>query len=224
MSNTNANWTNVAPSINVSATDYLFDSSYSGSGVKSVVIKDSAGTIVGRGTSSASYTLETKYEGVYTWTIIATDNVGHTSTARVTTKYDRTKPGIDGTEITTVFNGTLISGYLEDNIIDQNIDDKAYRSSNSPNVTSGLNNVILYKVIGTEKTVIYGSGTRATFNASDTNSSFHMYYELPDDEKEVAYYLIVVSDHAGNIAKKKLTSQQSLLTWFHTSIDGSTYR
>ena len=51
-----------------------------------------------------------------------------------------------------------------------------------------------------------------------------MYYELPDDEKEVAYYLIVVSDHAGNVAKKKLTSQQSLLTWFHTSIDGSTYR
>jgi len=224
MSNTNTSWTNVAPSISVSATDNLAGTNYSGSGVKSVVIKDSGGAIVGRGTTSASYTLETKYEGVYTWTIIATDNVGHTSTATVTTKYDITKPGIDGTEITTVFNGTLISGYLEDNIIDQNIDDKAYRSSNSPNVTSGLNNVILYKVIGTEKTVIYGSGTRATFNASDTNSSFHMYYELPDDEKEVAYYLIVVSDHAGNVAKKKLTSQQSLLTWFHTSIDGSTYR
>lgn len=224
MNATNVAWTNIAPQINVTATDYLLGTSYEGSGLSSIVIKDNTGMVVSRGTSSASYILEDKYEGIYTWTIIATDRVGHTSSVTVTTRYDITKPGIDGTEISTVINGTLISGYLEDNIIDQNIDDKAYRSSNSPNVTSGLNNVILYKVIGTEKTVIYGSGTRATFNASDTNSSFHMYYELPDDEKEVAYYLIVVSDHAGNVAKKKLTSQQSLLTWFHTSIDGSTYR
>lgn len=210
--------------INVSATDYLSGTSYRGSGVASVVIKDSAGVVVGRGTTSASYTLESKYEGTYTWTIVATDNVGHTSSKTVTTRYDITKPGIDGTETSIVHNGTLISGYLPDNIIDQSIDDKPYRSVNNPNYTSGLKSVILYKVIGTEKTVIYGSGTKATFDASDTNSSFHMYYELPDDEKEVAYYLIVVSDHAGNVAKKKLTSQQSLLTWFHTSIDGSTYR
>ena len=222
--NTNTAWTNVTPQINVSATDYLSGTSYSGSGVASVVIKDSAGVVVGRGTTSASYTLESKYEGTYTWTIVATDNVGHTSSKTVTTRYDITKPGIDGTETSIVHNGTLISGYLPDNIIDQSIDDKPYRSVNNPNQTSGLKSVILYKVIGTEKTVIYGSGTKATFDASDTNSSFHMYYELPDDEKEVAYYLIVVSDHAGNVAKKKLTSQQSLLTWFHTSIDGSTYR
>ena len=30
---------------------------------------------------------------------------------------------------------------------------------------------------------------------------------------------MVVSDHAGNVAKKKLISQYSLLTWFHTSIE-----
>jgi len=224
MSNTNTNWTNVAPQISVSATDYLSGTSYNGSGVSSVVIKDSAGAVVGRGTSSATYTLAAKYEGVYTWTIIATDNVGHTSSATVTTRYDITKPGIDGTEITFVYNGTLISGYLEDNIIDQNIDDKAYRSVNSPNITSGLKSVILYKVVGTEKTVIYGGSTRATFNASDTNSAFHMYYDIDATDEIVDYYLIVVSDHAGNVAKKKLTSQQSLLSWFHTSIDRSTYR
>ena len=222
--NTNTSWTNVAPQIRVSATDYLSDTSYNGSGVKSIVIKDDAGNVVGNGTTNASYTLAAKYEGIHTWTIVATDNVGHTSSTTVTTKFDITKPGIDGTESAFVHNGTLISGYLEDNIIDQSIDDFAYRSANHPNSTSGLKSVILYKVTGTEQTVIYGSGTRATFDMSDTYSSFDMYYELPDSEKEVDYYLIVVSDHAGNVAKKKLTSKQSLLTWFHTSIDESTYR
>ena len=32
--------------------------------------------------------------------------------------------------------------------------------------------------------VIYGSTTRATFSASDTNSSFDMYYEIGADEKD----------------------------------------
>ena len=75
-----------------------------------------------------------------------------------------------------------------------------------------------------EATVIYGNTTKAKFSASDTNSSFDMYYEIGADEKDAAYYLIVVSDHAGNVAKKKLISQYSLLTWFHTSIERSTYR
>ena len=132
--------------------------------------------------------------------------------------------GIDGTEVTLVHNGEVLSGYCEDNIIDQHIDDKAWRSPNSPNQTSGLKSVILYRVVGTEKTVIYGNTTKAKFSASDTNSSFDMYYEIGADEKDAAYYLIVVSDHAGNVAKKKLISQYSLLTWFHTSIERSTYR
>ena len=91
-------------------------------------------------------------------------------------------------------------------------------------MASGLKSVILYRVVGTEKTVIYGNTTKAKFSASDTNSSFDMYYEIGADEKDAAYYLIVVSDHAGNVAKKKLISQNSLLTWFHTSIERSTYR
>ena len=57
-----------------------------------------------------------------------------------------------------------------------------------------------------------------------TSTSFDMYYNIGADEKDVAYYLIVVSDHAGNVAKKKLISQYSLLSWFHTSIERSTYR
>ncbi len=215
--NTNTDWTNVAPRISVSATDSL-------SGMSSIVITDGLGTVVGSGTSSVSFTLTARYEGIYTWTIVATDNVGHTSNRTVTTKYDITKPSILGTESSIVYNGTLISGYLEDNIIDQNIDDYPYRSSNYPTHTSGLKSVILYKVKGTEKTVIYGSGTRATFNVSDTWSCFDMYYVLPEDEKNVDYYLVIVSDFAGNVAQKKLTSKQSLLTWFHTSIDESTYR
>ena len=155
---------------------------------------------------------------------MATDGVGWTSLGSVSTKYDITAPGIDGTEVTLVHNGEVLSGYCEDNIIDQHIDDKAWRSPNSPNQTSGLKSVILYRVVGTEKTVIYGNTTKATFSASDTNSSFDMYYEIGADEKDAAYYLIVVSDHAGNVAKKKLISQYSLLTWFHTSIERSTYR
>ena len=224
LNNTTTDWTNVAPVISVSATDYLSGTTYNGSGVSSIVIKNDAGVVVANGTSSASYTLKASDEGAHTWTVVATDGVGWTSSGSVSTKYDITAPGIDGTEVTLVHNGEVLSGYCEDNIIDQHIDDKAWRSPNSPNQTSGLKSVILYRVVGTEKTVIYGNTTKATFSASDTNSSFDMYYEIGADEKDAAYYLIVVSDHAGNVAKKKLISQYSLLTWFHTSIERSTYR
>lgn len=47
--------------------------------------------------------------------------------------------------------------------------------------------------------------------------------EATADEKRVDYYEIIVTDFAGNRTKKKLTSQYSLLTWFHTSIDRSSY-
>ena len=54
----------------------------------------------------------------------------------------------------TSYNGSLLSRYIQDNIIDQSIDDKSWRSDNHTNVTSGLKSVILYKVTGTENTVI----------------------------------------------------------------------
>lgn len=222
--NTVTDWTNVAPTISVSATDYLAGTTYNGSGLRSLVIKDDVGRTVASGTLNASYTLEAKYEGIHTWYITATDNVGHTSSRSVTTKYDCTPPGIDGTEITYVLpDGRTVSGYCQDNIIDQHMDDETRRSPNNPNASSGLKSVILYRVTGANREVIYGNQTKAVWNASDTHSFFDMYYEITADEKRVDYYEIIVTDFAGNRTKKKLTSQYSLLTWFHTSIDRSSY-
>ncbi len=218
-------WTNVAPVINVTATDYLYGTSYVGSGLSSIVIKDDSGHTVASGINTASYTLEPKYEGIHTWYITATDNVGHTVNSSVTTKYDCTKPGIDGTEITFVKpDGVTVSGYCQDNIISQHIDDESIRSSNHPNVTSGLKSVILYRVTGSNREAITSDATRAIFASSNTHSLFDMYYEITADEKTANYYEIIVTDFAGNRVTKKLTSQYSLLTWFHTSIDRSTYR
>lgn len=222
--NTVTDWTNVAPVISVSGTDYLFGTTYTGSGLRSIVIKDDSGNVVASGVASISYTLVARYEGIHTWYITATDNVGHTSSRSVTTKYDCTKPGIDGTEITYVTpDGITVSGYCQDNIINQHIDDEIRRSPNGANASSGLKSVILYRVTGGNREVIYGDRTKSIWNVSDTHSWFDMYYEITADEKMVDYYEIIVTDFAGNRTKKKLTSQYSLLTWFHTSIDRSSY-
>lgn len=222
--NTVTDWTNVAPVISVSGTDYLFGTTYTGSGLRSIVIKDDSGNTVASGVAGTSYTLAARYEGIHTWYITATDNVGHTSSRSVTTKYDCTKPGIDGTEITYVTpDGITVSGYCQDNIINQHMDDEIRRSPNGANASSGLKSVILYRVTGGNKEVIYGDRTKYIWNSSDTHSWFDMYYEITADEKMVDYYEIIVTDFAGNRTKKKLTSQYSLLTWFHTSIDRSSY-
>ena len=222
--NTVTDWTNVAPIISVSATDFLNGTGYTGSGLSSLVIKDDSNRIVASGTTSTSYTLTVRYEGIHTWTITATDNVGHVSNRSVTTKYDCTKPGIDGTEITFVRpDGVTVSGYCQDNMIDQHIDDESSRSPNAPNVTSGIRSVILYRVVGANRTVIYSDQTKSVFDASNTHSFFDMYYEITVSEKDVSYYEIIVVDFAGNRTTKKLTSQYSLLSWFHTSIDRSSY-
>ena len=222
--NTVTDWTNVAPVISASGTDYLIGTTYTGSGLGSIVIKDDSGNIVASGVASTSYTLVARYEGIHTWYITATDNVGHTSSRSVTTKYDCTKPGIDGTEITYVTpDGITVSGYCQDNIINQHIDDEIRRSPNGANASSGLKSVILYRVTGGNREVIYGDRTKSIWNVSDTHSWFDMYYEITADEKMVDYYEIIVTDFAGNRTKKKLTSQYSLLTWFHTSIDRSSY-
>ncbi len=224
VTNTNTEWTNVAPVISVSATDYLTGTTYTGSNLASVVIKDYAGNVVSSGTNSASFTVTSKYEGVYTWTIVATDNVGHTRSSQVTTKYDITKPVVEGTETTYVTpDGLTVSGYCQDNIISQYMDDVAGNSANSPNVTSGLKSVLLYRVTNGVKTLVSTDTTKAVFSSSNTSSNFTMYYDIGETEEYEEYYQIVVEDYAGNITIKKLTSQRSLLSWFHTSIDRSTY-
>lgn len=220
ISNTVTDWTNAAPIIYVSATDYLSGTSYNGSGIASLVIKDKDGVVVKSGTSTASYTLADKYEGVYEWTIVAKDNVGYETSTKVTTKYDKTAPGIDGTESVNVKpDGTTVSGYCADDIIKQHIDDKASRSANNPNVTSGLKSIIVYKYYKSVGVALYGDNVKKTFAVSDTNAYFDVYYKMLEEDKDVLYYLIVVQDFAGNTTRKKLVGQQSVLNGFHTSIE-----
>lgn len=224
MNQTVTDWTNIAPVIRVSATDYFPGTSYTASGLSSVVIKDDSGRVVGSGVSSAAYTLEAKYEGIHTWYITAVDGVGHSSSSQITTQYDITKPGVDGTEITFVKpDGVTVSGYCQDNIISQHTDDEASRSVNRPNVTSGIKEVTLFKVKNNVKTIIYSDATRRSWGTSDTHSNMDVYYDINAVDEYMDYYLLVVSDFAGNTTQKKLTSQKSLLTWFHTSIDRSSY-
>lgn len=224
METTNTEWTNIAPVINVRATDYLYGTTYIGSDLAGIEIISDTGRCVADGTHNAMYTLQPRDEGIHTWTIRATDNVGHTTTTYITTKYDITKPGVDGTEITFVLpDGTYVSGYCQDNIIDQHIDDETWRSVNNPNVSSGLKSVALYRITGSNREVIWTDRTRVTFGSSNTHSFYDVYYEIQRSERTASYYEIIVTDFAGNITRKKLTSQYSLLTWFHTSIDRSSY-
>lgn len=223
--NTMTDWINVAPVIRASATDFLNGTSYTGSGLISLVIRDDSGTVVASGTTNTSYLLTARDEGIHTWYIIATDNVGYTSSKLVTTKYDCTNPGIDGTEIAFVRpDGVAVSGYCQNNRVDQHIDDEASRSPNAPNITSGIRSVIMYRVTGASRIVIYSDSTKAIFNDSNTHTNFNMHYEITADEKEVGFYEIIVVDFAGNKTTKKLISQYSVLSWFHTSIDRSSYK
>ena len=222
--NTETDWTNIAPVISVRSTDYLYGTSTVGSGVRSLTIYDDTGHAVRSGGSSTAYTLEEKYEGEHIWKIEAVDNVGHVTDVYVTTRYDITPPGIDGTEITFVTKeGKVISGYCQDNIIDQHIDDEIIRSEHGANMSSGIKSVILYKVTGTDEEVIYSDSTYHRFDYPDTHSYFDVYYDINLTDDMVDYYILITEDFAGNRTKKKLTSQRTLLTLFHTSIDRGAY-
>lgn len=144
--NTNTEWTNVAPSIAVRSTDYLTGTVTAGSGLRSVKIYNDNENLVAAGSNQASYTLRETDEGERTFVIEATDNVGHISRSSVTTRYDITPPGIDGTEITFVRDGIVVSGYMQDNIMDQHIDDEIVRSVHGANKSSGIKSVIVYKL------------------------------------------------------------------------------
>lgn len=224
LESTNTAWTNIAPVIRVSATDYLYGTMYTGSGIEEIRISNDSGTVVAAGRESASYTLQNRDEGIHTWTVVVRDNVGHTVIRTVKTRYDITAPGLDGTEITHVMNGVTYSGYCQDNIISQHADDEAMRSRNHPNVTSGLRKVSLYKVKDGAREQIVTDRTAASWGSPDTHSDFDVFYDINQTGDDVDYYILTVQDFAGNISTKKLTSQRTLLTLFHTSIDSSTYR
>ena len=67
LTKTETDWTNKAPEIDVSATDYLYGTTYNGSGIESIVIKDESGKEIKKGTSSVNYTVEDKYEGIHSF-------------------------------------------------------------------------------------------------------------------------------------------------------------
>lgn len=94
---------------------------------------------------------------------------------------------------------------------------------NNPNVSSGIKNVLLYSVRDGVKKALYSSDTYGQYGAPDTHSAFDMYYDVNAVDEIVDYYLVVVSDFAGNRTEKKLITQRTLLTLFHTSIDKSSY-
>lgn len=220
LTGTETDWTNEAPVIDVEAKDYLYGTTIVGSGVESIVITDDTGKQVSKGTTRVKYTLEDKYEGIHNFKITVTDKVGHSVSRTVTTKYDKTSPHIEGTERDFVCNGKNISGYCQDNILDQNIDDNVARSENAPNHSSGIKSVILYGVKNGGKTTISEDTTRKVFAEPDETATFHLYYDCNLTEDKYEYYLVIVKDFAGNVTQKKLLSQKALLTWFRTSIEG----
>lgn len=217
MNSITGDWTNAAPTISPEVSDAL-------SGVASVVIKDDSGNVVATGASDTTYTLRSSDEGIHTWKIVVTDMVGLSESTSVTTKYDITPPGMDGTEGTYVNQGTVVSGYCKDNIIQQQVDDKIYRNPNTPNYTSGLKSVLLYKVKDGVKQGIHSETTEVSFANSSSSNSFCVVYDANGKEEEADYYELVASDHAGNITRKKLTCQEAILEMFRTSIDRSSYR
>lgn len=90
-------------------------------------------------------------------------------------------------------------------------------------MSSGIKSVILYKVTGTDEEVIYSDSTYHRFDYPDTHSYFDVYYDINLTDDMVDYYILITEDFAGNRTKKKLTSQRTLLTLFHTSIDRGAY-
>lgn len=222
--NTEKEWTNIAPVISVRSTDHLYGTGVEGSGLKSLTIYDENDIVLRRGDNSTAYTLEERYEGERLWRIEAVDKVGHKTDVYITTRYDITPLGIDGTEITFVTKeGDVISGYCQDNIIDQRIDDDIRRSRHGANKSSGIKSVILYRVKGTKEEPVYSDTTYHRFNAPDTHSAFRVYYDINLTDDAVDYYNLITEDFAGNRTKKKLTSKRTLLTLFHTSIDRGAY-
>ena len=66
METTNTEWTNVAPVINVRATDYLLGTTYVGSDLAGIEIFNDSGRCVSDGVHNAMYTLQPRDEGIHT--------------------------------------------------------------------------------------------------------------------------------------------------------------
>jgi len=56
---------------------------------------------------------------------------------------------------------------------------------------------------------IYSSTTNGSWESSDAHSFFDIYYDDNVTIDLAEYYVIVVSDHAGNLAEKKLNMKNN---------------
>jgi len=218
LENTRTDWTNIKPVISVNATDYLEDTTYEASGVKEVSIIDDKGKTIIKGKDRATYVIDEKYEGTHTFTIRVEDNLGHETTGSITTHYDCTAPVMIGTESSSVGN----SVYVDDNVIDQQINDY-YTNSKNANDSSGIKKVVLYEYRNGKLTEVKNNSTRKEYDKQNTNNAFHEKYTIKEKDKDVEYYILEAYDFAGNKTTKKITSQRYLLTLMHTSIDKGTY-
>ncbi|MDD3138680.1 MAG: InlB B-repeat-containing protein [Lachnospiraceae bacterium] len=174
--NTVTTWTKVAPMIRVSATDYLFATSYNGSGLNSIVIKDDSGIVVTSGVASATYTLADKYQGINTWYIIATDNVGHVSNKTITTSFDKTGPSCSSL-VATPNNWSAGNGMVSFTVRDP---------------WSGLSSVTLQRY--SYVTGAWSDVQTWTFGGT-TDSVTRSYTETSEG---VFYYRLILSDVLGN--------------------------
>jgi|GEM_PF-1986270 len=218
LENTETDWTNIAPVINVNATDFIRGTTHTGSGVNKISIIDYKGKIVATGKDRCSFTLTDEYEGRREFTIEAIDNIGQTRIEKIVTKYDKTKPVIIGDESSAVDN----SIYVSNNIINQACNDH-YSNSRYANDSSGIKEVKLYAYKNGKLDEVKSNSTKMTFAKEDTNNTFTCKYKIKEEEKDVEFYYLVVTDFAGNVETRKITSQRYLLTLFRTSIDESSF-
>lgn len=155
---------------------------------------------------------------IHPLTIRVEDNLGHETTDTITTYYDCTAPVMIGTESSSVDN----SVYVDDNVINQQINDY-YTNSKNANDSSGIKKVVLYEYRNGKLTEVKSNSTRKEFDKQNTNNAFHEKYTIKEKDKDVEYYILEAYDFAGNKTTKKITSQRYLLTLMHTSIDKGTY-
>lgn len=241
-------WTNEPITITADISDLLMNG-IAGSGIRYAKITRDDGYVAAekeydvdstnRGPAAVclTYTLKPSDSGRHDWTVETSDTVGHVVTKTVTTRYDVTGCVASGTEQGTREDSDgILAAYCPDNVISQDASDVRYDAGT--NYASGLMYVAMYRYIESSDNARYQSMTKMKVDGTrwvnagtgpyvDTQSdaSRGISYDsntLSDDE-HADYYLIVMIDQAGNVSRKRLITQRDALTWFHTSIDRSSY-
>lgn len=193
--NTSYGWTNDDIDITPKATDT------GGSGMKSLVINNSAGTKVaptsGVVTSTLSYSIQAieSNEGEKAWNIVASDNAGNTTTKTVTSKIDITAPVITGTDDNGLNKETLIQQSATDEV-----------------GGSGMAFLTLRNAADEVQQQITTDPFTLSFETDFLTTGFR-------DE----YWMVYAQDKAGNTASKKITTEQALKYSLKTVIPSGNY-